>query len=178
MLTIGFSALTLFFLGYITYHGGMYTKELNETDKPDKRVDSVRQNHLFSEYDLSHPTCYHYLIAQQVKKGIFVALALTLYDMQCFALLTSAIICLLFLIYFSYVRPFRSPIYNVALIVIDFLTLICFIVLFNFSNIYNLESILTLKSKVKTFAWVVLFLAIVPAIFIILDIIRSTKYFN
>lgn len=63
LLAIGFSALTLFFLGYITYHGGLYTKELNETDKPDKRVDSIRQNHLFSEYDLSHPTCYHYLIA-------------------------------------------------------------------------------------------------------------------
>ena len=109
---------------------------------------------------------------------MFVALALLMYDMQCFALLTSAIISLLSLLYFSYVRPFRSPLYNVAVILIDFLTLACFIVLFNFSNIYNLEDEQKLIAKVKVFAWLVLALTIVPAVFIILDIIRSTKYFG
>lgn len=118
------------------------------------------------------------MIAQQVKKGIFVALAVSLYSSQCYALLLSAITSLFFLLYFSYVRPFRSPIYNVAIILIDLLTLACFVSLFEFSNIYNLNSLLNLKTKVKVFAILVMLLIIIPAVLIILDIIRMTKYYS
>ena len=70
---------TLFYLGYISYHGGTYAKEIKEAGSADK-VDSVRGKHIFVEYDPTHPTCYFYLVAHQVKKAVFVALAVTMYN--------------------------------------------------------------------------------------------------
>jgi hypothetical protein len=85
------SAMTLFYPAYVGYHAGVYAKEIDKSETPNK-IDSVRGNHIFSEYDPGHPACYNYLVSQCVKKAIFVAIALLMYNIQCFSLLLSAIV--------------------------------------------------------------------------------------
>ena len=66
-------------------------KELNSVDSDDK-VKSVRAQHIFVEYDSSHPTCYFYLLAQCIKKALFVAIAILMFKQYCYALAISCVL--------------------------------------------------------------------------------------
>lgn len=107
---------------------------------------SIRSEHYFSEYDSSHASCYNYMLANTVKKAIFVGMALLMYKVPCYPLLLSGMVMFVSLMYFSYVRPFKSPIHNVMLICEEFMTMLCFLILFKFSSATSVSDINSSKT--------------------------------
>ena len=127
------------------------------------------------EYDTTHPTCYFYLLAQCVKKAMFVALAVLLYNQYCQALFLSAFIQFISLMYYSYVRPFKSPVYNVIIIFEEFMTLLCFLVLFKYASSSAVGDNSSSQSFAKLFSLLVFILTVVPAVLALIELVRSLK---
>ena len=60
--TVGMAVFVLTYPIWLAHQGGLYAKELREAKK-DEEVKSIRSEHIFSEYDPSHPTCYFYMLS-------------------------------------------------------------------------------------------------------------------
>lgn len=90
IVSITMACFILSYIGWISYQGGMYFYELSKATSDDK-VKNCRSFHIFVEFDQTHPSCYNFLIASMIKRGIFVAMALTMVKYYCFALGLSAI---------------------------------------------------------------------------------------
>jgi len=171
---ISVASLALCYPSYIAFHGGRYTKELSMAETDDQ-VDNLRSNHIFVEYDTSHPACYYYLLTQCIKKAMYVAIALTMYNVYCYGLFLSAIIAFVFLMYYSYVRPFKSALYNLILIFEEFMTFFCFVVLFRYANEHSVENLETSRSTALFFAKMVFVLMVLPAVLALMELINNFK---
>lgn len=137
-------------------------KELSMAETDDK-VDNHRSRHTFMEYDTKNPACYFYLLSQCIKKALFVAIALLMYNIYCYSLFLSAFIQYISLMYYSYARPFKSAVHNVIIIFEEAMTLFCFILLFRYANEDSVISLETSQAYAKLFALCVFILTIVPA---------------
>ena len=177
VITATFGSILLVYMGYLGYHVGMYSKELAMEEK-DSDVKSVRAQHIFSEYDPSSAACYSYLIVQQVKKTMFVAIALLMYDIYCYGLALSALISYGSMMYFSFARPFREPIDNLTILYEEVLTLFCFIVLFRFASEDSIDSEETARSTAQLFSLLVFLLTVIPAGLALFALLLSLRYFG
>lgn len=77
--------------------------------------------------------------------------------------------------YYSYVRPFKSAIYNIIIIFEEFMTLFCFLILFRYANADSVQDLSTSQSYAKFFSMAVFILTIVPAIFALIELIVNLK---
>jgi hypothetical protein len=118
------------------------------------------------------------MLANTVKKAIFVAIALFMVGIKCYSLLLSGFTMFLSLMYFSYVRPFKSPLMNVMLIAQEFLTMTCFLILFKFASPTSVEDIEKSKSQAKVFAMFVTILTIAPAALVVMELVKTMRNFK
>ena len=116
------------------------------------------------------------MLSQCVKKALFVAIALLMYNYYCYALALSALIQFVSLVYMTYVRPFKTGLNNIILIYEEAMTLVCIVLLFRFSNKYSVVSYDTSKAAAKQFAFFVLILTIVPPIIAFIEFVRMLRY--
>ena len=149
-------------------------KELSMAET-DEDVQNYRSQHIFMEYDSSHPACYFYLLAQCIKKLAYVAIALTMYNIYCYGLFISAMIAFTSLMYYSFVRPFKTAMHNIIIIYEDFMTFFCFVILFKFANSTSVESLDLSRSTAKFFSLAVFILVIVPAVLTLMEIVLGLK---
>jgi hypothetical protein len=101
-----------------------------------------------------------------------------MYNIYCYALALSAFIAFMSLMYYSFVRPFKSALYNIILIYEEFMTLFCFLILFRYANETSVVDLDTSKAYAKIFAFAVFILTLVPAILALMEFLVSLRHIS
>jgi hypothetical protein len=155
----------------------MYTVELQTVEK-DEDLKNVRSKHTMNEYDTRHPIAFYYLLTQCIKKALFVGIALYYNNYLKYQLLISATVAFFSCMFTCYMRPFKSPFFNLIIIYEDVMLFILYLILFRYISADSVKNINLSESWARLFAIALFLMCVVPIALHILDMIRIMKFVN
>ena len=111
-----------------------------------------------------------------MKKVLFTAIALLLYNQYCYSLLLSVLLQFASTLFIAYTRPFKTSLNNISVICQEVMTLLCFLLLFRYANKDSVLTSAQSQATAKQFAFAVLLLTVVPPIVAFMEFVRMLRH--